>query len=110
MFFAPVSEAAAETTDIVWPANLGVGGMEGTQEVVGTWGAGSAGDMDGTSSVPPFAGCCRGWGQPVAVFRMRFGVDLPWADCYLCQGVGDTKMGLGHGQRSPKCWAAPQPH
>lgn len=48
-----MSEAAAETTDIVWPANLGVCGMEGTQKVVGTWGAGSVGDMDGTSSVPP---------------------------------------------------------
>lgn len=113
MFFTPVSEAAAEITDIVWSANLGVGGMEGTQEVVGTWGAGSAGDMDGTSSVPPFAGCCTGGGQPVAVFKMRFGVGSPWVGCHLCQAVGDTKMGCGawgHGQGLLKCWAAPQPH
>lgn len=61
LFFTPVSEAAAETTDIVWPANLGVGGMEGTQEAVGTWGAGSAGDMDGTSSVPPLCRMLQRW-------------------------------------------------
>lgn len=69
MFFAPVSEAAAETTDIVWPANLGAGGMEVTQEVVGTWGAGSAGDMDGTSSVSPPCRMLQRWGTASGCFQ-----------------------------------------
>lgn len=68
MFFAPVSEAAAEITDIVWSANLGVGGMEGTQEVVGTWGAGSAGDTDGTSSVPPLCRMLHRWAAASGCF------------------------------------------
>lgn len=42
--------------------------MEGTQEVVRTWGAGSVGDMDGTSSVPPICRMLQRWGAASGYF------------------------------------------
>lgn len=85
--------------------------MEGTQEVVGTRGAGSVGPWMGAAACPPLQDAAEAGGQPGAVCRMRSGAGSPWAGCYLCQG--DTKMGCGAwggGQGSPKCWAVPQLH